>query len=497
MMIRRLPEFDGVAFGIVDAGELADRGVVPVGLGGDRDTGFLELAPWMEARFNAVGAVQSIGQRALSIPRQRTESIDGMCQQHQEGDEERAVSNGTSIDLAAAMAEIEARRSNRPVVWLLIVFGTIVMVLSTLNTWVERQLLDTDSWVEASSALLDDDDVRAELSVRLVTALYENVDVGTAIDDRLPEQLQGLGGPLSGVLRDPLIRNADRLLQTEQVRAVWEQANRQAHEAVVAILEDDVSDNISTAGGTVVIDLGGVLVRVGEQIGLPQGVLDAIPDDAGQFEVVDSDRLESAQTGIKVIKILSIVFFLLVVALYCGAIYLADNWRRVAIRNVGAATALGGFIVLIALRLGTGVIAGTPDTSGGRAAADSILSIGTALLRRSAWSEILIGLLVVLGASLIGPAQYAKRARHYTAQGFRRSAVGTWIGFAVLVLVVLAWSPFSAGGNWLTVLIVLALIVVGIEAIRRTSLAEAATRVEDQANAREADADMFTAGEQP
>ena len=68
--------------------------------------------------------------------------------------------------------------------WLLITIGTIVMVLSTLNTWVERQLLDTDSWVNASTALLDDDDVRHELSVRLVNALYENVDVGT--DHRQP-----------------------------------------------------------------------------------------------------------------------------------------------------------------------------------------------------------------------------------------------------------------------------------------------------------------------
>lgn len=69
--------------------------------------------------------------------------------------------------------------------------------------------------MDASTALLDDDKVREELSVQLVNALYENVDVGTAIDDRLPEQLQGLGGPLSGVLRDPLIDTTDRLLDTD------------------------------------------------------------------------------------------------------------------------------------------------------------------------------------------------------------------------------------------------------------------------------------------
>lgn len=64
--------------------------------------------------------------------------------------------------------------------------------------------------------------------------------------------------------------------------------------------------------------------------------------------------------------------------------------------------------------------------------------------------------------------------RQYTAKGFRRAPVAMWIGLAVLSLTVLVWSPFSAAGNWLTVVIVLILVVVGIEAIRRTSLAEEA-----------------------
>ena len=223
------------------------------------------------------------------------------------------VSDEMMSDTGAAVAEVEAQHSNRAAVWVLIVLGTVVMVLSTLNTWVERRLLDTDTWVDTSTQLLDDDDVRHELSVRLVNALYENVDVGTAIDENLPEDLQGLGSPLAGLLRDPLIDTADTLLQSAPVQAVWKEANRTTHEAVVAILEDDVGDNISTAGGKVVIDLGGVLVQLGEQVGLPQGVLDAIPDDAGVFEVVDSDQLETAQLAVEMIKIMSIVFFLLVV----------------------------------------------------------------------------------------------------------------------------------------------------------------------------------------
>jgi hypothetical protein len=53
------------------------------------------------------------------------------------------------------------------VVWVLIILGTLVLVLSTAKSWVERRLLDTDTWVETSSDLLDDDDVREEVSAKL------------------------------------------------------------------------------------------------------------------------------------------------------------------------------------------------------------------------------------------------------------------------------------------------------------------------------------------
>lgn len=371
-----------------------------------------------------------------------------------------------------ASNEGETRRSHSVAVWTLIVLGAVVMVLSTTNTWVERQLLDTDTWVETSGALLDDDAVRQQVSTALVNALYENVLVGPAIDDQLPEQLQGLGNALAGVLRGPLIDTADALLESGPVREVWEEANRTAHAAIVAILEDDVAESIGTADGKVVIDLGGMVRRLGAEIGLPEDVLDALPADAGVFEVVDSDELETAQQAVTLIKVLSVVFFVLVLILYGAAIYLAGNWRREAVRNVGVATTLGGFLIVVALTFAIDVFADAPDTEGGRAAAEAVLAIATVLLRQTAWSEILIGLLVALGSSLVGPARYAQWVRHHAARAFGRAPVLTWMALAVLVLAVLVWTPFTVG-SWAAGLIILALVTIGIEAIRRTSLAEA------------------------
>ena len=47
--------------------------------------------------------------------------------------------------------------------------GRILLVCS-LTVWVQRQALDTDAWVDTSSELLEDDEVRTALSVYISTS---------------------------------------------------------------------------------------------------------------------------------------------------------------------------------------------------------------------------------------------------------------------------------------------------------------------------------------
>ena len=48
--------------------------------------------------------------------------------------------------------------------------------------------------------MLDDQDVREALSVYIVDQLYRNVDVEARLEQRLPEDLDGLSAPLAGAL---------------------------------------------------------------------------------------------------------------------------------------------------------------------------------------------------------------------------------------------------------------------------------------------------------
>lgn len=164
-------------------------------------------------------------------------------------------------------------RAHRVAVWTLIGVATIVLILTTLNAWVERQLLETDNWVETSSALLEDDTVRHEVAAYLVNTVYSEIDVGDAVSERLPEDLAGLGGLLAGALRDPLIDSVDALLDTEAVKSAWASANRKAHETVVAVLEgEELAPGVTTADGRIVLDLGALVEQVAESLGRATGV---------------------------------------------------------------------------------------------------------------------------------------------------------------------------------------------------------------------------------
>ena len=49
-----------------------------------------------------------------------------------------------------------AVKRRRGLVWSLIVLAAVVTLVSSMTVWVKRQALDTDSWTDASSRLLED-----------------------------------------------------------------------------------------------------------------------------------------------------------------------------------------------------------------------------------------------------------------------------------------------------------------------------------------------------
>lgn len=357
------------------------------------------------------------------------------------------------------------------VIWLLIVLATVLGAGATLNSWVDRQALDTDRWVAVTDDMLADDDVRDALSQYLVRELFRTVDVAGELETLLPGRTAQLAGPLAAALQSNAVGLVDQLLATDRFATLWTTANQTAHTVLVRVARGEDGALLSTSDGAFVVDLRELLARVGDRLGLPGGVGDRLPDDAGQLVVFESDQIDSIQQAVRVIDLVSLYLFIVVVVLYAAAVFLARD-RRVALRNVGLALVVGSVLLLVAQRLAIDYsVEALAAAQSGRDAVRSIASIATNLLNELAWSSLAMGVVIISFSVLIGPSRAAVGARRLLAPAMTHPG-GAWaLALGALALYLVLGPGFSID-RWIPALVFIALFVAAVELLRRQVVAE-------------------------
>ena len=363
-------------------------------------------------------------------------------------------------------------RTRSILAWSLLALGTLILLVGSLTVWVKRQALDTDAWVAASTEMLEDDEIREALSVYIVDQLYENGDVQGRLEERLPPELDRIAAPLAGALRQPAERAADELLQRPRVQELWENVNREAHEALLRLLEDETREGVSTAEGTVTLDLRVFIVNVGEELGLGEQLDARLPEDAGQLTVLESDELSLAQDSVKVIKALSWIVIFAALLAFGGAVWFARK-RRSMLRNTGVVFVLVGILLLVIREAaGSYLVDALAEGESVREAAGSTWIIGTSLLADVAWALIVYGAVILLGALLAGPSGVARRVRGAIAPTLRDRPGVAWAVLAGVYFLLVLWGPVPALRTWLGVLLLGGLVALGFEAFRRLAVGE-------------------------
>src|SRR4051794_5358190 len=238
-------------------------------------------------------------------------------------------------------------RSRRLWVTGILILATLLGFLSILSRWADQQALDTNKWVDTSSKLLEDEEIRNTLSAYLVDQLYANVDVAAELRTRLPPELQPLAGPAAGGLRDVSDRVARRALESAQVQTLWEQANRTAHEQFIAVVKDKGNADVSTNGGNVTIDLQALLQQVAQRVGLGAKLVDKLPPESAQLVGLKSDELGAIQTGANLLDKGAIAITILTLLLFALAVYLAEGSRREVLRAVSIGFIVAGLLALV------------------------------------------------------------------------------------------------------------------------------------------------------
>src|SRR3954452_1423441 len=354
---------------------------------------------------------------------------------------------------------------------ILVVLAALVAFLAILAIWINRQLLNTDNWTKTSTELLEQPQIRTQLAGFLVDQLYANVDVTGQLAGALPPRLQPLAGPAASGLRNLGDKAALQALERPVVQESWAKANRQAHRVLLQVL-DGGGPNVSTDNGRVVLHLDTVLREVAARTGVGGRLVGLIPPGSANLVVLRSDQLATAQDGVQVLRKLPYILVALALVLFGAALLVSPEWRREALRAFGAGLVLAGILALLVQSLaGSAVADALASTAAVKPAISEGWSVSTTLLRQAAVATIFYGVIMAAGAWLAGPTRPAVAARRVVAPYAKRPGL-TYAVVGVLVLLLLWWGPTPALRKPLAGLLLIALLIAGIELLRRQIVAE-------------------------
>jgi hypothetical protein len=353
----------------------------------------------------------------------------------------------------------------------LVVLGTILTFAAIFSIWVNRQALNTDNWVDTSTHLIQNEEVRHQLADYLANQLVANANLGDELREALPPRLAPLASAAAGGLQQLAPQVAERIFASPRFQELWEAANRRAHESLLKVLNGGDS-TVSTENGEVTLQLKPVLAEIGEGSGIGEALVSRLPPEAGEITILKSDELSLAQEVAKVVRKLPIVLTLAALLCFALAVFLSPR-RRETLRSVGFAFVIAGLLSL-GLRgfAGTYVVSGLSRTTSVEPAVEAIWTISTSELVTIATSAIVFGLLVALAAVLAGPTRVAVAIRRYVAPHARRSPASLWGAALVIFLALIAWAPVGAFHKPLGVLVFALLFAAGTELYRRQLLEE-------------------------
>jgi hypothetical protein len=361
---------------------------------------------------------------------------------------------------------------HRITVRILVALASFFAFLAIFTSWVDRQALNTDNWVDTSGKLLEDKEISDALATYAVDQLYANVDVNALLKKRLPRDLQPLSAPASAGLREFATQAGQHALQSPRIQQAWKNANRIAHRQLVSILKGR-NEVVSSQNGRVVLDLRPLVLQLADRIGVKKQLNQKLPPDVGQLEVADSKQLDTARTITKLIEGLAWLFSLGSLALFGIAMYLARGRRWIVVLGYGLGLVAAGLAAIAVRSAAKGLVVDSlAQTEDARVPAEHAWEIATGLLHSIASSVIIFGILFVIASFLASPARAAVNIRQALAPTLRDRPGVVWSVFAaVALLALIIWPPDGTRGLVIT-LVLIALAGAGLEALRRKTETE-------------------------
>jgi hypothetical protein len=381
--------------------------------------------------------------------------------------EERSELERLRVEVASLRSQLESRRAGRDRVpvggrqrWrtvvaaLLIVLGCVLAPLGGVAVWARNQVTNTDRYLATVAPLASDPAIQQAITDQITTVVFTYLDVQGlttqaiqvltergSLPPQLADRLDGLAGPIAGGIQSFVRTQVARVVQSDAFADAWVQANRLAHQELVAALTGQGGGAVTVTGDSVSVNLAAFIQTVKTQL-VAQGFTLAarIPQVDVAFTVFQSADIARVRAGFNLLNTLGVWLPVLALVLLGLGVYVARDHRR-ALVGAGVGVAVG----MLGLALGLAIfrsiyLDAIPAQVLPHDAAAVLYDTIVRFLRAGLRTILVLGLVVAAGAFLTGGSTTAVRTRQSLAgavgwlqgsaehAGLRTGPVGTWVG---------------------------------------------------------------------
>ncbi|WP_051277010.1 hypothetical protein [Marmoricola sp. URHB0036] len=405
-------------------------------------------------------------------------------------------------DAAAKSAEPRSQWWRKIIVGVCVLLAAVLAPLAVVATWAHDAMSDTDRYVQTVAPLADDPAVQDVVITRISDAITSRLNVHEitqeAVDalaqrglpPRAAESLGALLPALDNGIDNFVHTQVTKLVRSEEFAAAWEQANREAHTQMVAVLTGKTGDAVEVKGNAVQLNLA-VLINTVKARLVDRGftLAERLPTITATFTLFESADLARAQTGFRLLSASSTTLPILALLFLAAAVALSRRHRRTLM--VGALAVAASMLVLgAALNLSRIVYLDAIPTD--RLPSDAAAAIFDQLvwfIRLNLRALLVLFLAVAFVAWVSGPEPAPVSVRRGTSRAldvvrhgsdraglntgpfglmlgrYRGAIRGVVLGL-VVVLYVMAAHP--TGGYTITLLVVAAVVLLVVELLARS-----------------------------
>jgi hypothetical protein len=342
------------------------------------------------------------------------------------------------------------RQRWRPIVaTLLIVVACVLAPLSVVAIWTRNQVTNTDRYVATVAPLADDPAIQAAIADQITAQVFRYIDVQgltTQVVDALSErgvppavadQLQALSGPIANGLESFTRTQVTNVVQSDAFADAWVQANRVAHQALVAALTGEGGGAVTVEGDAVSVNMAAMIAAVKQSL-IDAGftLAERIPEVDASFVLFQSADVTRAQRAFNLLNTLGVWLPVLAIVLLVLGVYVARDHRR-ALVGAGVGVAVSMVVLALGLTVFRSIyLDAVPAAVLPHDAAAVLYDTIVRFLRLGLRTILVLGLVVAAGAFLTGPSVTAVRTRQGIGDaigwlsgraGVSTGPVGAWV----------------------------------------------------------------------